>query len=86
MTYRTRPLTSAESRAYDTWAPQGACRGKGPDPFFARARVLEAKAICAPCPVRLNCLSWALKTDQAGGVWGGLSEQERRRTRVDSAA
>ena len=41
------------------------------------ARVAEAKAICAGCPVRRECLAFALRTRQVHGVWGGLSEQQR---------
>jgi len=41
------------------------------------AQVAEAKAICAGCQVRYECLAFALRTHQAHGVWGGLSEQER---------
>jgi hypothetical protein len=39
--------------------------------------VAEAKAICAGCQVRRDCLAFALRTHQVHGVWGGLSEQER---------
>jgi WhiB family redox-sensing transcriptional regulator len=38
----------------------------------------EAKAVCAGCPVRPDCLAFALDTEQNDGVWGGLSETERR--------
>jgi Transcription factor WhiB len=41
------------------------------------AQVAQAKAICAGCPVRRECLAFALRTHQVHGVWGGLSEQER---------
>ena len=40
--------------------------------------MMKAKAICAKCPVRPECLAFALRTDQVHGVWGGMSEQERR--------
>jgi WhiB family redox-sensing transcriptional regulator len=40
-----------------------------------------AKAICAACPVRDKCLEWAMATRQDDGVWGGLTEVERRRLR-----
>jgi WhiB family redox-sensing transcriptional regulator len=38
---------------------------------------MRAKAICASCPVQSNCLSWALRTREPYGVWGGLSVEER---------
>jgi WhiB family redox-sensing transcriptional regulator len=41
----------------------------------------QAKAVCQRCPVRVQCLAWAMKTHQDAGVWGGLSEDERRALR-----
>lgn len=56
-----------------------------PDIFFpvgttgpALEQVQMAKRICDACPVRAHCLEWALATNQDTGVWGGLSEEERR--------
>jgi len=66
------------------WRWLAACRSADPDLFFpisssgrSLAQVAEAKAICAGCQVRRDCLSFALRTHQVYGVWGGLSEQER---------
>jgi WhiB family redox-sensing transcriptional regulator len=42
------------------------------------AQTAAAKAVCARCPVREPCLDWALETNQGSGVWGGMSEDERR--------
>ena len=39
----------------------------------------EAKRICSECPVRIECLNYALRRDERYGVWGGMSERERRR-------
>ena len=70
----------------ELWAA-GACRSADPDLFFGpdaefvtarRAREAKAKAICAGCPARADCLAFALGTGQAYGVWGGLNEDERR--------
>jgi WhiB family transcriptional regulator, redox-sensing transcriptional regulator len=47
-------------------------------PSVRAAREAEAKAICAGCAARIPCLEWALRTGTEFGVWGGLSEQERR--------
>ncbi len=64
-----------------------ACKGADPDLFFGpaaefvtarRQREAKAKAICAGCPARRECLAYALGTAQAFGVWGGLNEDERR--------
>lgn len=65
---------------------QAACRGTDPETFFpdreqeSRAythAVTAAKAICARCPVRRECLHLALATPETHGVWGGTSEDER---------
>jgi len=68
----------------DQWRSMAACRSADPDLFFpisssglSMAQEAEAKAICAGCRVRRECLAFALRTHQAHGVWGGLSEQER---------
>jgi len=41
----------------------------------------QAKAVCRPCPVIGDCLEWALAANQDAGVWGGMSEEERRALR-----
>jgi WhiB family transcriptional regulator, redox-sensing transcriptional regulator len=68
----------------ENWRSLAACRSADPDLFFpvsssgaSLAQVAEAKAICARCQVRRDCLAFALRTHQVHGVWGGLSEQER---------
>jgi WhiB family transcriptional regulator, redox-sensing transcriptional regulator len=65
---------------------QAACRDADPDIFFPEkgewTRAIEAKAICGSCPVREECLQWALETGQLFGTWGGLGERERRRLRI----
>lgn len=64
-----------------------ACKSEDPDLFFAsdfermadwEARIAKAKAVCARCPVRDACLAYALDTSQWFGIWGGLTEDERR--------
>jgi WhiB family transcriptional regulator, redox-sensing transcriptional regulator len=47
----------------------------------ALERVAEAKAICAACPVRRECLAFALRTQQSHGIWGGMTEEERATSR-----
>jgi WhiB family redox-sensing transcriptional regulator len=66
------------------WQSAAACRSADPELFFpvsafglALKQVAEAKAICARCPVRRQCLAFALRTRQAHGIWGGLTEEER---------
>ena len=70
------------------WRLDAECRGEDPAMFFApsyferRAEKLgresRAKAICSRCPVREECLEFALRVREPHGVWGGLNEQERR--------
>jgi WhiB family redox-sensing transcriptional regulator len=47
----------------------------------AATQIEKARAICMQCDVRLQCLEWALATGQDAGVWGGMSEEERRALR-----
>jgi WhiB family redox-sensing transcriptional regulator len=74
-------LTNA--RTDISWRAQAACRGLETDIFFPATdeEAEPAKAICAACPVREECLEYALTTRQEDGVWGGLTETERRRLR-----
>ena len=54
-----------------------------PEAFFPEkgGSTREAKRICAACPVRDDCLQYALENDERFGIWGGLSERERRRAK-----
>ncbi|KOU69226.1 transcription factor WhiB [Streptomyces sp. MMG1533] len=72
----------------DSWRDHAACRHEDPDLFFpigstgpALVQQEQAKAVCGRCPVREQCLQWALGTGQTLGVWGGTSENERRALR-----
>ncbi|RCH65586.1 WhiB family transcriptional regulator [Streptomyces sp. SDr-06] len=68
------------------WRHQASCREEDPELFFpigttgpALVQIEEAKAVCRyRCPVREQCLRWALASGQDEGVWGGLSADERR--------
>jgi len=64
-----------------TWRNRGACNGLDPAVFFpdSEENAEEAKSICAECVVRLSCLEHALAVRERDGVWGGLTEKERRR-------
>jgi WhiB family transcriptional regulator, redox-sensing transcriptional regulator len=72
------------------WQDRAACRGTnarlffGPDgerPQDREVREARAKAICALCPVREQCLDYALRNAVKHGIWGGLSTEERTRER-----
>lgn len=80
-------LTTATLRSTD-WPSLGACREEDPELFFPIAasgpglmQIARAKAVCARCQVRAECLQYALDSGQEGGVWGGTSEEERRALR-----
>jgi WhiB family transcriptional regulator, redox-sensing transcriptional regulator len=64
-----------------TWRNRAACQGLDPDIFFPVSEddAEEAKAICATCAVRQLCLEHALAVREREGIWGGLTERERRR-------
>jgi WhiB family redox-sensing transcriptional regulator len=60
------------------WMEHGRCAETDPEAFFADEDETEtAKAICAGCPVREDCLAYALAEDLRWGVWGGLTASER---------
>lgn len=67
------------------WFDQAACKGCDPQLFHpergANVAVREAKKVCHGCPVQQECLEWALEHDERLGVWGGMSERQRRRIR-----
>jgi WhiB family redox-sensing transcriptional regulator len=66
------------------WLTAAACRGMDPELFFPdRGEPTEpAKAVCAGCRVRGECLDYALANVERFGVWGGTSERERRTIRT----
>lgn len=67
------------------WRLNALCSEEDPELFFpvgntgpALLQIEEAKTVCRRCPVMEECRQWALETGQDAGVWGGLSEDERR--------
>ncbi len=81
---RTRADTNNKENTMD-WRDKSACLTVDPELFFpvgntgpALDQIEKAKAVCGGCPVAENCLQYALETNQDSGVWGGLSEDERR--------
>ena len=69
----------------EDWRHRAACVNEEPELFFPKGstgpailQAEEAKRVCRGCGVRDQCLNWALETGQDHGVWGGLSEDERR--------
>lgn len=74
-------------RALNAWFDMSNCLGVDPDLFFPErgASTREAKEVCRACTVRLDCLEYALVNSEKFGIWGGLSERERRTLRRDRA-
>lgn len=63
----------------EDWTIAAACRGMDPDELFVQgAAQNRAKTVCAACPVRTECLADALDNRVEFGVWGGMTERERR--------
>lgn len=67
------------------WRHRAACRDEDPELFFpvgtsgpALMQIAEAKKVCRRCPVQKECLNYALETGQNDGVWGYMSEDQRR--------
>lgn len=78
----TEPVEQAD------WRKLASCRDTDPDLFFpvgttgpAIEQIENAKAVCRSCEAQVPCLEFALSTNQDSGVWGGTSEEERRKLR-----
>ncbi|MGW7463840.1 WhiB family transcriptional regulator [Streptomyces xantholiticus] len=74
--------------ATSDWRASASCSTEDPELFFpigttgpALLQIEEAKAVCRRCPVMEECLDWAMDNGLDDGVWGGLSEEERRTLR-----
>lgn len=68
----------------DAWQDAALCKGiEDPEVFFpAKGQSsAEARVICQDCPVRIECLNYALRGHIIHGVWGGMSDRERARLR-----
>ncbi|MDH6697916.1 WhiB family transcriptional regulator [Streptomyces sp. MAA16] len=73
----------------ENWRDHAACRTEDPELFFpigtsgpAVMQAEQAKRVCGGCPVREQCLRWALDAGDCLGVWGGTDENERRALRA----
>jgi WhiB family transcriptional regulator, redox-sensing transcriptional regulator len=67
------------------WRHHAICRYEDPELFFpvgtggpALLQIAEARTVCRRCPAVSDCLTWALESGQDAGIWGGMSEDERR--------
>jgi WhiB family redox-sensing transcriptional regulator len=72
------------------WRDRASCRTSDPEIFFPISTkpefALEALRVCATCPVREECLDWALEHRVSDGIWGGLTEDGRRMLRLETSA
>ena len=77
-----RPVAEAEDTAL-AWQADALCAETDPEAFFPEkgGSTRDAKKICTSCEVRGQCLEYALQNDERFGIWGGLSERERRKLR-----
>jgi WhiB family transcriptional regulator, redox-sensing transcriptional regulator len=68
------------------WQERALCAQTDPEAFFPEkgGSTREAKKVCISCEVRVECLEYALANDERFGIWGGLSERERRRVKKEA--
>ena len=72
----------------ENWRDDARCRGLDPNFFFpeqGETSTSTARDVCSLCDVRVDCLEFALQNGEKFGIWGGLSERERRRIRRQRA-
>ncbi len=64
-----------------SWQDRALCAQTDPEAFFPEkgGSTREAKRVCVGCEVRMECLEYALAHDERFGIWGGMSERERRK-------
>ena len=70
-----------------SWQERSLCAQTDPEAFFPEkgGSTREAKKVCVGCEVRAECLEYALANDERFGIWGGLSERERRKLKRQAA-
>ncbi len=90
---RPRALTAlkrqtAPAPTVSDWRNRAVCRDVDPELFFpvgetgpSAVQIKAAQKVCQSCPVRTQCLNFALDSPEKDGVWGGISAEERRRMR-----
>jgi WhiB family redox-sensing transcriptional regulator len=68
------------------WQDRALCAQTDPEAFFPEkgGSTREAKKVCRSCEVRAECLEFALENDERFGIWGGMSERERRRLKKEA--
>ena len=79
-----QPWTDLSPVGNAAWRLEALCAETDPEAFFPEkgGSTRDAKRVCTGCTVRAECLEFALANDERFGIWGGLSERERRRVRL----
>jgi WhiB family transcriptional regulator, redox-sensing transcriptional regulator len=80
-THDAQDLLEAQEPDESSWQERALCAQTDPEAFFPEkgGSTREAKRVCLSCDVRGECLEYALLHDERFGIWGGLSERERRK-------
>jgi WhiB family redox-sensing transcriptional regulator len=78
---RGRSISGASGAIAEIWQDRAKCKGSSAAVFYPLGGVptASARALCKDCPVRTQCLAYAIENDEEFGIWGGLSERERRK-------
>ena len=76
-------IADEEAASELEWQERALCAQTDPEAFFPEkgGSTREAKRVCMSCEVRVQCLDYALENDERFGIWGGLSERERRKVK-----
>jgi WhiB family redox-sensing transcriptional regulator len=76
-----RRQTESDEESQLSWQTDALCSQTDPEAFFPEkgGSTRDAKRVCGTCDVRAECLEYALQNDERFGIWGGLSERERRK-------
>jgi WhiB family redox-sensing transcriptional regulator len=80
-------LALCDNNEAEDWQERALCAETDPESFFPEkgGSTREAKRICSGCEVRAECLEYALAHDERFGIWGGLSERERRKLKREAS-
>jgi WhiB family transcriptional regulator, redox-sensing transcriptional regulator len=83
--WNSTPAWEEPETTKEAWRLDALCAETDPEAFFPEkgGSTRDAKRVCTGCPVRAQCLEFALENDERFGIWGGLSERERRRVRLE---
>lgn len=79
-------LLDGDDTGFFAWQAEALCAQTDPEAFFPEkgGSTRDAKRVCQTCPVRTECLEYALANDERFGIWGGLSERERRKLKREA--